>query len=52
MQQKMEKQKRYGHLIIMENINEKINNLNEFFRFIKDRDNKLIELWLYKRNNQ
>ena len=36
----------------MENINEKINNLNEFFRFIKDIDNKLIEFWLYKRNNQ
>lgn len=36
----------------MENINEKINNLNEFFRFIKDRDNKLIEFQLYKRNNQ
>lgn len=36
----------------MENINEKINNLNEFFRFIKDRDNKLIESQLYKRNNQ
>ena len=36
----------------MENINEKINNLNEFFRFIKDRDNQLIEFWLYKRNNQ
>ena len=36
----------------MENINEKINNLNEFCRFIKDRDNKLIEFWLYKRNNQ
>ena len=30
----------------------KINNLNEFFRFVKDRDNKLIEFWLYKRNNQ
>ena len=36
----------------MENINEKINNLNEFFRLIQDRDNKLIEFWLYKRNNQ
>ena len=36
----------------MENINEKITNLNEFFRFIKDRYNKLIEFWLYKRNNQ
>lgn len=32
----------------MENINEKINKLNEFFRFVKERDDWIIKSWLSK----
>ena len=32
----------------MENINEKINKLNEFFRSVKERDDQIIKSWLSK----